>query len=48
MFWVHRWWYYIDIINMIEEIEVDRKKMLLIGERPCTTFATDLKIRLRR
>ena len=48
MFWVHRWWYYTDIIDMIEAIESDRKKMILIGETPCTTFATDLKIRLRR
>ena len=48
MYWVHRWWYYIDIINMIEQIEGDRKKMLLIGETMTTTFAQDLKLRLRQ
>ena len=48
MWWVYRWFYYTEIIDMIEDIDADRKKMLLIGERPCTTFAQDLKIRLRR
>lgn len=48
MYWTFRWWYYIDIINMIEEIQANRKKMILIGERPCTTFEQDLKLRLRQ
>ena len=48
MYWTFRWWYYTEIITMIEDIQADRKKMLLIGETPCTTFETDLKLRLRQ
>jgi hypothetical protein len=48
MYWTFRWFYYTELITMIEEIEADRKKMLLIGETMTTTFAQDLKIRLRR
>ena len=48
MYWTFRWWYYTEIITMIEDIQADRKKMLLIGERPCTTFEQDLKLRLRQ
>lgn len=48
MYWIYRWFYYTELITMIEEIEADRKKMLLIGETMTTTFAQDLKIRLRR
>ena len=48
MYWTFRWWYYTEIITMIEAIEKDRKKMLLIGETMTTTFAQDLKLRLRQ
>lgn len=48
MFWVYRWWYYTELITMIEAIERDRKKMLLIGETMNTTFSQDLKLRLRQ
>lgn len=48
MWWVYRWFYYTDLIDMIEDIQEDRKKMILIGETPCTTFEQDFKIRLRR
>ena len=48
MWWVYRWFYYTELIDMIEDIDADRKKMLLIGETMSTTFAQDLKIRLRQ
>ena len=41
-------YYYInDIEKIIDDIEKDRKKMKYIGEPMTTTFAQDLKLRLK-
>ena len=41
-------YYYInDLEKIIDEIEKDRKKMKYIGEHMTTTFAQDLKLRLK-
>tara|TARA_R110000803_G_scaffold122281_1_gene190293 strand:+ start:6053 stop:6226 length:174 start_codon:yes stop_codon:yes gene_type:complete len=41
-------YYYIDdIVKMIDEIDKDRRKMKYIGETLTTTFAQDLKLKLK-
>ena len=41
-------YYYInDLEKIIDDIEKDRKKMKYIGEPMATTFAQDLKLRLK-
>tara|TARA_R110000803_G_C11967131_1_gene319362 strand:+ start:370 stop:540 length:171 start_codon:yes stop_codon:yes gene_type:complete len=41
-------YYYLeDIEKMIDEIDKDRKKMKYIGETLTTTFAQDLKLKLK-
>ena len=41
-----KYFYYYDLIKIIDEIENDRKKLRLIGETMSSTFPQDLKLRL--